>query len=415
MHFSVVVTPVTTADIGLTAFNTATVTLLDGSGNTSFDYSMTDSYLVTCSYDPNDITESNGYTEAGYVLDGSELEYTIRFQNTGNAPASNVRIENDLNDLLQRNTLQPVAWSHDFLLSIDENNLATFQFNGINLPDATSDESGSHGFVTYRILPVTGLDAGTEIPNTASIYFDFNPAIVTNTEMITIYDCVDLEQASISATSICAGETIECTNDAVWIESLEWSFDDALVGENDYIHTLDVSGLLTMSVSNSLCTYSQNWDLSAINAEATFTANGNTLTANEASTYQWYLNGNVIVNATAQTYHISETGNYSVEITDANGCSDVSEAIQATYPSVEAANVPTLLLYPNPVNDIISIQFNAPAQLNTIITIVDVNGKVCRKVKMNGQSTIAIDCNDLTSGIYTVAIDGETSGRFIKQ
>lgn len=415
LQFSVLVTPVNTADIGLTAFNTATVTLMDGGGITSFDYSVTDSYLVTCSYDPNDITETNGHTDAGYVLDGSELQYTIRFQNTGNAPASNVRIENDLNDLLQRSTLQPVAWSHDFLLSIDENNLGTFYLNDINLPDSISDESGSHGFVTYRILPVTGLDAGTEIPNTASIYFDFNPAIVTNTEINTIYDCVDLEQASISATTICAGETIECSNEAIWIESLEWSFDNALLGENNYTHTLNESGTLTMNVSNSLCTYSQNWELSAWIVDAAFNVSGNLLTASEGSSYQWYLNGNAIANATAQTYPITETGNYSVEVTDANGCSDISESMQVTYTSVEESNEAPLLLYPNPVKDIIHLQFNASFQPTGVLCIVDITGRICMSITPNGKTNLQVDCSKLDNGIYVILHEGKQVGRFVKK
>jgi len=39
----------------------------------------------------------------------------------------------------------------------------------------------SHGFVTYKISPKQGLPENTTIENIASIYFDFNPPIVTNT------------------------------------------------------------------------------------------------------------------------------------------------------------------------------------------------------------------------------------------
>jgi hypothetical protein len=35
--------------------------------------------------------------------------------------------------------------------------------------------------VQYRIKPLANLPVGTQIKNTAHIYFDFNPAIVTNT------------------------------------------------------------------------------------------------------------------------------------------------------------------------------------------------------------------------------------------
>jgi hypothetical protein len=61
------------------------------------------------------------------------------------------------------------------------------------LPDSTSDPEGSKGYVQYRVKPKANLPAGTQIKNTASIYFDYNTPIVTNT---TINEFV--EPASIS-------------------------------------------------------------------------------------------------------------------------------------------------------------------------------------------------------------------------
>jgi len=59
--------------------------------------------------------------------------------------------------------------------------LVEFSFKNILLPDSTTNEPLSHGFVSYKINPKIGLTENTTIENTASIYFDFNPPIVTNT------------------------------------------------------------------------------------------------------------------------------------------------------------------------------------------------------------------------------------------
>jgi hypothetical protein len=40
---------------------------------------------------------------------------------------------------------------------------------------------GSHGYIQFKIKPKPGFAIGDIIPNTASIFFDFNPAIITNT------------------------------------------------------------------------------------------------------------------------------------------------------------------------------------------------------------------------------------------
>jgi len=42
------------------------------------------------------------------------------------------------------------------------------------------------------------------------------------------------------------------------------------------------------------------------------------------SSYQWYANGTAISGATSATYTANASGNYSVSVVDANGCSDIS-------------------------------------------------------------------------------------------
>jgi hypothetical protein len=54
-------------------------------------------------------------------------------------------------------------------------------FNNINLPDSADNFSGSQGFVQFRIKPKGGLPPGESIDNTASIYFDYNAPVNTNT------------------------------------------------------------------------------------------------------------------------------------------------------------------------------------------------------------------------------------------
>ena len=63
------------------------------------------------------------------------------------------------------------------------------------LPDSSSDPKGSIGFVQYKIKPYNALVKGNKIKNTAYIYFDYNPAIVTNT---TQNECVQANNSSIN-------------------------------------------------------------------------------------------------------------------------------------------------------------------------------------------------------------------------
>lgn len=134
-------------------------------------------YPAVNSYDPNMKTVWPGDVEPGF--DGY-FNYTVYFQNTGNAPAFNIRIADTLDTQLDLSTFEVVNYSHDMITYLN-GNVATFRFNNIMLPDSTTDFDASIGFVQYRIKPLADLPAGTIIENTAHIFFDFNEAIITNT------------------------------------------------------------------------------------------------------------------------------------------------------------------------------------------------------------------------------------------
>ena len=134
---------------------------------------------VVNSYDPNDKQVLQG--EEIYEEQTDEyLDYLIRFQNTGTASAINVRILDTLHPNLDYNTLKPINASHDYHIEITDGNQVEFIFDDINLPDETSDEPGSHGFVAYKIKPKSSIGVGDFITGDAQIYFDFNAPIITN-------------------------------------------------------------------------------------------------------------------------------------------------------------------------------------------------------------------------------------------
>lgn len=136
---------------------------------------------VIGSYDPNDKMESRGERIVISEFDENDyLYYTIRFQNTGTAAAQFVRIQDVLNDQLDENTVQMIRSSHNYTLDRIGNTLTWF-FNDIMLPPSSVNEPASNGYVQFRVKPLSGFQAGDIIPNTAYIYFDFNPAIITNT------------------------------------------------------------------------------------------------------------------------------------------------------------------------------------------------------------------------------------------
>ncbi len=147
---------------------------------------------VVDSYDPNDkqVTPAGiGSTHA--VLPNTQLDYTIRFQNTGNAPALRVVIRDTLSAHFDINSLQLGVHSHNYNFYLDgtpQQPILVFDHLNINLIDSASNPLASQGFIKLKLTPRADVPLGTVIENSAAIYFDYNAPIITNTAWITISD-----------------------------------------------------------------------------------------------------------------------------------------------------------------------------------------------------------------------------------
>jgi len=169
--------------LGDTVVNSAQ--LLGGSNNSELLDEHVFSDIVLCAYDPNDkLVNPIGEGEEGFILPDTPLDYTIRFQNTGNFPARNVSILDTIDTQLDLGTFEVTNSSFE-VQTVLRGNIVEFRFNDIYLVDSIANEPESHGFVSFKIDPLEGLPDPTVVENTAHIFFDQNPAIVTNTARIT--------------------------------------------------------------------------------------------------------------------------------------------------------------------------------------------------------------------------------------
>lgn len=137
---------------------------------------------VRGSYDPNDKQGfPAGYGAEHWIEPETELTYLIRFQNTGTDTAFYVEVRDTLSPWLDPATLRTGAASHDYTWNLSGAGALSFRFDNILLPDSNVNEPASHGFVQFRIRPKNDAPLNTLIENEASIYFDFNAPVLTNT------------------------------------------------------------------------------------------------------------------------------------------------------------------------------------------------------------------------------------------
>ena len=157
--------------------------------------------LIVGAVDPNDIAVSpKGYGAAHFVRSDDTLHYKIRFQNTGNYPASLVIVTDTLPEYLDMNSFKMGAVSHECNVELTAGGILTWIFDDISLPDSTSNEEGSHGFIQFQILPRQDLADLTRIENRAAIQFDFNLPVITNTVFSTInsdWSEIDVEESKV--------------------------------------------------------------------------------------------------------------------------------------------------------------------------------------------------------------------------
>ncbi|AWI26675.1 DUF7619 domain-containing protein [Flavobacterium pallidum] len=133
---------------------------------------------VVNSLDPNDKTCLEGNTIAPEMI-GKYVHYIIRFENTGTANAENIVVK-DIIDTSKFDiaSLIPVDGSHPFITRITDTNKVEFIFQNIQLP---FDDANNDGYVAFKIKTKPTLVVGNTFSNTASIYFDYNAPILTNT------------------------------------------------------------------------------------------------------------------------------------------------------------------------------------------------------------------------------------------
>jgi uncharacterized repeat protein (TIGR01451 family) len=166
--------------------------------NPNILYSSNHSYNLLCSYDPN-FKEVNppGVGFQNHTLQNTPLEYTLHFQNMGNDTAFHVLVTDTLSSLLNPETFEYIAASHTVNIT-RVGNILKFDFPHINLLPKSMNEPLSQGFVKFRIKTFENLPDYSILNNTANIYFDFNPAVITNTSLNTLVYELDANVEELS-------------------------------------------------------------------------------------------------------------------------------------------------------------------------------------------------------------------------
>ena len=354
------------------------------------------SFPVINGYDPNDKkVYPTGECLPGYIHQGDELIYTVRFQNTGNSEAINVSILDSINPYLDIHSLRILGSSHTMYTEVLSGSSVRFVFNNIQLPDSTTDENGSQGYVVYAINQQPYLFEESEIRNKAAIFFDFNPPIITNEVLNTIID----HDPNVTGDTLLA-----IADDSYLWEGTTYTETGIYASHYSTPELCDSSVFLNLTIThNSYSTITvaaceswpspsgeQIWTISgtytdtianAYGADSIITVNLAITTLNtntslideltissletNATTYQWLdcVDGfSLIPGATSSIFTALANGNYAVEVT-ANGCVDTSACVSIVSVGVHSFDdLKSVSVAPNPTTGSLHVEIQQPFQ-----------------------------------------------------
>ncbi len=379
---------------------------------------------VKSSWDPNEKQVSpQGGGAPGYIPMKTPLSYLIHFQNTGTAPARNIAVRDTINQYLDISTLQIISSSAPVAVYQDTGNVIRFQFNNINLPDSTDNLRGSTGYIAYNIGPKAGLIPGTRITNDAGIYFDYNPAVVTNTTVNTYENLGVITGPAL----LCVGTGVELSDTT--FGGGVWSINNgnATISQTGFILGVH-AGYVTVSytvpgigVATKIINV-QPMPSAGIIAGPTNVCIDSTITLiDTVRNGTWTSsNGNAVVNNGKVYGNKAGLDTITYQVSNLCATRSISKVITVGDPALCSSGVLTvnanhgLEIFPNPASTEITIKTNG--RTYNSFSITNSVGQILREQALQASLT-TVNIADMAPGIYFFVFkstDGKEVKKFVK-
>jgi len=190
----------------------------------------------------------------------------------------------------------------------------------------------------------------------------------------------------------------------------QWFFEDEIIeGATEQVHRAQVSGNYTVAVTceGNYISVSDPVLICIPVPKITQTAS-NVLESTQGNSYQWYKDGQQMDGEDARVLVLKNSGEYSVWVTDMEGCSSFAKPFPVSYSDVNSSEyTEQVTLYPNPVEAALNIEVSALFYMQQIqIKILDITGteRFNSCVQLN-ELKLSVPVRHLNSGIYFLLIE----------
>jgi hypothetical protein len=246
----------------------------------------------------------------------------------------------------------------------------------------------------------------------------------SNTATVTVIPLPNITAQPQAQTFLCAGNALALAVTADNTSGYQWykSGVGAINGANSNTYTIPATDLTntgdyTVVVTNTCGDVASNTASVTVNAlpVPTITQAGAQLSTQNFSGYQWQLGGSDIATATSQTFTATQTGSYTVYVTDGNGCTATSAAVQVTISGIDDVWAQGISLYPNPAGNVLNITLGNTVDVTMATYSAD--GKLIETLTP-ATNFVTLDVSRYAQGVYILQVNkngATTQYRFVKQ
>jgi hypothetical protein len=252
-------------------------------------------------------------------------------------------------------------------------------------------------------LVISSLDAGSEfsVETTLDGCTEMTPEVlVDGWAFLPIFVITE----GLGSGSLCEGDTLTLTVSSTFSENIRWSRDGNLIeGENESSLVIFENGIYSVTGATSTC---PDYEETSLDLNYNFLSNpvpvltyfpvSNTIGADvSAANYTWSVDEDIFPGLSSQVITPTIDGNYVVQVSYSNGCSNVSEPYFYSTVGVDETDTSYLKVFPNPGKGQFFYSGSSKGQLN----ILDISGRLIRTIQIQSESGI-ISTSDLSEGIY---------------
>jgi hypothetical protein len=240
-----------------------------------------------------------------------------------------------------------------------------------------------------------------------------------NTQTVSVWVYLPIINVSATPTAVCTGSTVSLSASTPSGTGYSWN---GTPGQNVQLtpSATTVYVVTATSASNNVICPATNSIQVVVNPNPNVTATANKtvmckgdavaiITGSGATTYTW---NNAATTATIAASNLG-SNSYTVNATDANGCKGKASIFiqvnQCVGISEASANVPQVLIYPNPTSG----EFVITGERAMKLSIMSETGQLVKTADLTADNQYSAKVSDLPAGLYLITSEGNIAGKVI--